>query len=135
MTDILNTIQSYTNRIDSPGNILYGCILILIIVYSAVIPLEYKRFADSTLGRILGILAVATTIHQLGWIYGLLTAMAFLLLLHGGTKVNEEGFNGGGSVTEKKTDRTNRWWVEKVLGEQTTAIETDQIKTSAVGCS
>jgi hypothetical protein len=135
MTDILNTIQSYTNRIDSPGNILYGCILVLIIVYSAVIPLEYKRFADSTLGRILGLAAVYATIHQLGWIYGLLTAMAFLLLLHGGTKVNEEGFNGGGSVTEKKTDGTNRWWVDKVLGEQTTAIATDQVKTSAVGCS
>ena len=70
---------------------------------------------------------------HVGWIHGLLTAVAFLLLLHGGVSVTlNEGFDGGGGVTEKKTIG-NRWWVEKVLGETTSSIATDRVITGAPG--
>jgi hypothetical protein len=117
--------------LDSPSKIVYGCILILLIVYSAVIPLEYKHFADSTTGRILGMAAVYAAVHYLGWTFGLLTAMAFLLLLHGGVSTRE-GFDGGGTVSEKKVIG-NRWWVEKVLGEVPSAVATDRVTTSSPG--
>ena len=111
---------------DSPSKIVFSCILLLVIVYSSVVPLEYKRFADSPLGRIFGIAIVYGVIHQLGWVYGLLTAMAFLLLLHGGVSVRE-----GFEVSKKRT-ANNRWYVEKILGKPE-KIETEQVKTSAPG--
>jgi hypothetical protein len=57
--------------------------------------------------------------------------MAFLLLLHGGVSTRE-GFDGGGTVSEKKVIG-NRWWVEKVLGEVPSAVATDRVTTSAPG--
>ena len=131
MMDIAHILQSYTMLVDSPAKLVYGCILILLIVYSAVIPIEYKHLANSTIGRVLGITAVTVSIHYLGWVYGLLTAMAYLLILHGGVSINE-GFDGGGTVSEKKVIG-NRWWVEKVLGEVPSSIATDRVTTSAPG--
>jgi len=133
MMDIAHILQSYTMLVDSPAKLVYGCILILLIVYSAVIPIEYKHLANSTIGRILGIAAVTVSIHYLGWVYGLLTAMAYLLILHGGVSINE-GFDGGGTVSEKKVIG-NRWWVEKVLGEVPSSIATDKVTTNAPGGS
>jgi len=113
-------------KIDSPGKLLYGFIIILIIVYSSVIPSQYKVFADSILGRVFGIAIIYGVIKGLGWIYGLLTAMAFLLILMG---ARTEGFDGGGSVSQKKIVG-DRWFVEKVLGEDPTSIATDRVTTA-----
>ena len=66
----------------------------------------------------------------MGWMYGLLTALAFLLLINGAPST-EEGFEGGGTVSEKS--RIGRsWFVEKVLGEHTQKIATDRVNTQAV---
>jgi hypothetical protein len=118
-------IQEYITT-TSPLLLIYGAILILIIVYSAEISLEYKRFADSILGRVLGISIVYGTIHNFGWIYGLLVALAFILLLHGGVEVRE-GFYG--QMAKKKTSG-KRWWVESILG-KSDHIDTDQVVTIA----
>ena len=120
------------SHLDSPSRLLYGFILVLAIVYSSVIPSEYRTFADSLLGKLFGIAAVFFVTHSLGWVYGLLTALAFLLLLHGAPrKSGIEGFDGGGSVSEKKTVG-KRWFVERVLNERPVAISTDQVKTQAI---
>ena len=111
----------------SPIKMIYGCILVLIIAYSSIIPLEYKRFADSPLGRIFGIAIVYGVIQHLGLMYGMLTAMAFLLLLHGGIQVNE-GFRN----LEAKETTSNKWYVERILGKPNEVI-TDQVKTNAPG--
>ena len=120
-------IMHFMPTMDSPIKMIYGCILVLIIAYSSIIPLEYKRFADSPLGRIFGIAIVDGVIQQLGWIYGILTAMAFLLLLHGGIQVRE----GFGDMAEKKTT-SNKWYVERILGKPD-MIVTDQVVTNAPG--
>lgn len=86
----LSDIRQYITS-TSPLLLVYGAILVLIIVYSSEIPVHYKQFADSSLGRVIGIAVVYGTIHTLGWVYGLLVALAFLLLLHGGMQV-KEGF-------------------------------------------
>jgi hypothetical protein len=106
--------------------------MILIIIYSSVIPSEYRNFADTILGRLLGVIIVYGVIQTLGWVYGLLTAMAFLILVFGSSRLESvEGFDGGGTINEKKIIG-KRWFVEKVLGENPKKIETDKVQTSAV---
>lgn len=125
----VNDIIKYVTVTESPLTIIYGCILVLLIVYSSEIPNEYKRFVDSLIGRVFGIVAVYGAIHYIGWVYGLLTAMSFLLLLHGGVQMRE-GFIGGMHKTQ--TDK-NRWFVERVLGEHPSKIEIDRVYTGAPG--
>ena len=121
-------------NMDSPIKLIYGFILILIIVYSPLIPTEYRIFADSILGKIFGIAIVYGVVESLGWVYGLLTALAFLLILNGAPRTDTSGleaFDGGGTVTEKKIVG-KRWFVEKVLGEHPKKIATDKVTTSAI---
>jgi hypothetical protein len=68
----------------------------------------------------------------MGWVYGILTALAFLLILNGAPQNMElEGFDGGGTVTEKKIIG-KKWFVEKILGENPKKIATDKVTTTAV---
>ena len=119
------------SQLDSPSKLLYGTLVVLLIVYSSEIPSEYHSFADSLLGRVFGIVIVYGVLETMGWIYGLLTALAFLLLLTGARRTYQEGFDGGGSVSEKKIIG-KRWFVEKVLGEYPSKIATDQVSTAAI---
>ncbi len=130
---MVGSLQVLLMNLDSPAKLLYGFLLILIIVYSPIIPFEYRIFADSLLGRIFGVAIVYGVIESLGWVYGILTALAFLLLLNGAPRdsVSFEGFDGGGTVTEKKIVG-KRWFVEKVLGERPKKIATDKVTTTAV---
>jgi hypothetical protein len=116
----------------SPFPLLYGAIMVLLITYAHVVPMNLRMFADSLLGRLLAIGAIYGVVHGLGWIYGLLTAMAFLLILHGAVRnplSSLEGFDGG--TSEKKVSG-RRWFVEKVLGETPAAISTDRVTTQPV---
>ena len=136
MTGFVNSLQQYIATMDSPAKLLYGFALVVMIVYSSLIPSEYRMFADSILGRIFGIALVYGVVESVGWIYGLLTALAFLLIINGApqppmTYNANEGFDGGGSVSEKKRIG-GTWYVEKVLGENTQKIATDKVVTSAI---
>ena len=131
---MVDSFQILMMNLDSPAKLIYGFIIILIIVFSPEIPSEYRVFADSLLGRVFGIAIVYGVIESLGWVYGLLTALAFLLILNGASRYGVgalEGFDGGGTVTEKKIIG-KRWFVEKVLGENPKKIATDKVTTSAV---
>jgi len=131
----VSSLQLLLNNMDSPTKLVYGFLIILVIVYSAVIPSEYHTFVDSLLGRILGVGLIYGVIETLGWVYGLLTAMAFLVLLNGSPSSwifsSEEGFDGGGNVSEKKLIG-KRWFVEKILGENPLKIATDRVNTLPV---
>jgi hypothetical protein len=128
---MVNSFQQMMGQVDSPSKLLYGTLVVLLISYSSEIPSEYHSFADSLLGRIFGIVVVYGVLETMGWIYGLLTALAFLLLLTGARRTVQEGFDGGGSVSEKKIIG-KRWFVEKILGEYPSKIATDQVTTAAV---
>ena len=130
MHQIVSSLQNMVNSMDSPGRFLYGAIMVVIIVYSSLIPSEYRSFADSILGRVFGIAIVYGVVEGMGWIYGLLTALAFLLIINGAPST-KEGFEGGGTVSEK-TRIGSDWFVEKVLGEHTRKIATDRVNTQAV---
>jgi hypothetical protein len=117
---------------DTPYRLVYGFILIILIVFVEEIPSEYKNLADSLLGRILTVGIAYGVIYFMGWIYGLLTVLAYLMLIHGSRRiVFSEGFEGGGTINEKKIVG-KRWFVEKVLGETPKKIETDKVQTSAI---
>ena len=131
---MISSFQVLLMNLDSPIKLIYGALLILIIVYSPVVPSEYRVFTDSLLGRIFGVAVVYGVVESLGWVYGLLTALAFLLVINGAPQAQsslKEGFDGGGSVSEKRIVG-KRWFVEKVLGEQPKKIATDRVFTTAV---
>ena len=131
---VINSINLFMNNMDSPATLVYGALLIILIVYSSAIPSEYRTFADSLLGRVLGVAIVYGVVETLGWVYGLLTAIAFLLIINGATRIDTsmlEAFDGGGTVSEKKTIG-KKWFVERVLGENPTKIATDRVTTTAV---
>jgi len=105
--------------------LFYGFTLLLLIVYSSSIPSEYRTFLDSLLGRIFSIGIIYGVIQLYGWVYGLLTAFAFLIIISGAPRNNyfsNEGFEGGGTISSKESIG-NRWFVEKVLGELPLKIE------------
>lgn len=131
---MISSFQILLMNMDSPIKLIYGVFLILIIVYSPLIPFEFRVFADSLLGRIFGVAVVYGVIETLGWVYGLLTALAFLLILNGAPRTLSsglEGFEGGGTVTEKKIIG-RKWFVEQVLGEDPKKIATDKVTTTAI---
>jgi len=123
----VNSFQIVLNNLDSPAKLVYGFIIVIIIVYSSAIPSEYRQFADSLLGRVFGIGIIYSVTHFMGWVYGLLTAMAFLLILNGASR--SEGFNG--TITSQKRVG-NQWFVEKLLDEKTKKIETNKVTTQAI---
>lgn len=136
MGGMVFSFQEVLSKLDSPAKLIYGFILLLLIVYSPIVPLDYRLFMDSLLGRVFGIAIVYGVIESLGWVYGLLTALVFLTMLRGISKTNplvvaEEGFDGGGTVSEKRRIG-KRWFVEKVLGENPIKIATDKVQTTAV---
>ena len=131
---VVDSIHMMISRLDSPAMLIYGVLLVLVIVYSPVIPTEARVFADSFLGRVFGVAIIYGITETLGWVYGLLTAIAFLLIINGASRIDTsmlEAFDGGGTVSEKKTIG-KKWFVERVLGENPTKIATDRVTTTAV---
>jgi len=155
---VVDSIHMMISRLDSPAMLIYGFLIVLVIVYSPVIPTEARVFADSFLGRVFGVGIIYGITETLGWVYGLLTALAFLLILNGAPRYGnpmmegfrqekkdaftppysqkdelKEGFTAGGAVTAKNAITHNRrWFVEEVLGECPIAIESDRVTTQAV---
>jgi hypothetical protein len=116
-------------HLDTIPNMMYGFIVILCIVFVDKVPAHIGGYVDTALGRIIGIAAVGLSLHYIGWTYGLLTAVAFLLLVHISTRQRDmDGFQD----LEKRNVVGNRWFVETVLGECPEAIESEKANTSAV---
>ena len=123
-------METLVQSIPPIQNILYGVALGLIIVYVNVIPKDIRILADSVVGRFVAILGLFLTVRYVGWVYGLLYAVAFLLLIHNSPRTGEEGFN---NMMWKDVERPrSRWFVERVFGERPIRIERDTVITEAV---
>jgi hypothetical protein len=95
------------------------------------------RYVDTAIGRILGITVIGLCLHYLGWTYALLTAVAFLLLVHISNRQPVERLPMNTAIDgfedlEKRQILGNRWFVETVLGECPQTIESDNVTTNAV---
>lgn len=126
------------DHLDTIPNMIYGFLVIILIVFVDKIPPHIGRYVDTALGRILGLTAIGLCLHSLGWTYALLTAVAFLLLVHISNRQQEDavllrkiGVDGFEDL-EKRQIQGNRWFVEAVLGECPEVIESDNVTTSAV---
>jgi|LauGreDrversion4_2_1035121.scaffolds.fasta_scaffold04517_4 hypothetical protein len=114
--------------LDAPLQIVYGVVLILLIVYGGEVPDRIRLFADTVLGRILGVAWLFLTVESLGWLFGLFVALAWLSIVYLSPHARGvEGFE----VVEKER-RGRRWFVERVLGEHPVAIATDKVTTLPV---
>jgi hypothetical protein len=134
--------------LDSPPKLLYGLLVILLIVFVDQVPAYIRDVADSFLGRLIGAGAVVAASLQLGWSYGLLTAIAVLLVIHGARRLSAVsdremdtsplmavmGIGGKEGFQSQQVAEAigNRWYVERVLGEQPLGIVTTTTDTMAV---
>jgi hypothetical protein len=131
-------IQASIQSIDEPWKLVVGFILVLIIAYAGKfgdILDNCKLSLRSLSGRLIGVLAVLLLITQVGWVYGLLGAVALLLVMRGYTTDAEQDAD----VTVEqfsdlvvKQKQGDKWFVEKVLDENPEYIETDRVETAAI---
>ena len=123
-------MDSLVQAIPPIQNILYGVALGLIIVYVNIVPNDIRILADSLVGRFVAILGLFLTVRYVGWVYGLLYAVAFLLVIHNSPRTGEEGFN---NMMSKDVERPrSRWFVERVFGEHPVRIERDTVISEPV---
>jgi hypothetical protein len=112
---------------DYPVEILGIILMAVLIVYASRIPTPYRVFMDSMTGRILAIVTIYGTVKFCGWLYGLLVAVAYLVILH--TVANgSEGFTN--QIVKETIGK--RWYVERVLGERPELIDTEKVTTTSV---
>ena len=127
--EIMSPLHTLLENVDSIQNLIYGMLLIVLIVYINLVPDSIRTTVDSAGGRVLGIGGLLLTLRYMGWIYALLYAVAFVLIVHGAPRI-QEGFH---SIQRKDVERPmSRWFVEQVLGEKPKRIETDTVSTEAV---
>jgi hypothetical protein len=125
-----SSIDLLFQNMDPIHNIIYGVLLVILIVYVGEVPMGIRTSLDTMGGRAFGIVLMLGTLRYVGWVYALLVAIAFILLLDNATREVNEGFL---TLEHKKVERPNeRWFVERVLGERTSAIETDNVITYPV---
>jgi len=126
-----SVLSSLSPLLDSRPKIVYGVFILLVIIYSTIIPSRIRSFADTILGRIIGAVWIYSSIYLFGWIHGLLTAIAFLLIIYPSPHSSgSEGFYGGPVVEKERIGK--RWFVERVLGEDPSTINTEKVVTQAV---
>jgi hypothetical protein len=68
---------------------------------------------------------------MMGWTYGLLTALAFLLIVHGSPRLAATSIDNFEDLKRQDAKGT-KWFVERVLGESPEGITTDTAATKAV---
>ena len=124
------TFGALLENMDPVHNIIYGILLVILIVYVGELPMGIRTTLDTMGGRAIAIVAVLGTLRYVGWVYALLLSIAFVLIIDSATREVNEGFL---TLERKKVERpSDRWFVEKVLGERTVAIETDNVITQPV---
>jgi len=118
------------DHLDTIPHMIYGFIVIILIVFVDKVPAHTGRYIDTAIGRILGLAAIGLCLHFVGWTYALLTAVAFLLLVHISNR--QQQVKDGFQDLETRQILGNRWFVETVLGECPQVIESENVTTNAV---
>ena len=118
-------------HMDTVPNMIYGLIAIVAIAFSDKIPPSFSTFADSALGRLIGVGIVVAVTHFLGWSYGLLTAVAFLLILRASPRLSNQNADGFKDMDTREI-QGSRWFVERVLGERPKDLINQDVTTQAI---
>lgn len=122
--------QYFRMRIGSgeyPLEIFGGLLLVILIVYAEQVPINIRTFMDSVTGRLIAIVSILAAVRCCGLIYGILIVLAYLVILH--TISNSEGF-ANTQITKPVIQRNKRWYIEKILGEHPSVIDTVEVFTA-----
>jgi hypothetical protein len=114
---------------DSPLKLIFGLAIIIIAIFPGTLDTKHRKFIASVPGRIISVTLIYYIITKFGWVYGIISAIALLLIING---VNNNSSNEGFTELIKKKANTHRWYIERVLGEKPKAIETEKVETMAV---
>jgi hypothetical protein len=126
-----NPLDIVFQHLDTVPNMIYGTLMIVLITFHGQIGSTLAGYADSALGRVLGIGLVLAVTQMMGWTYGLLTALAFLLIVHGSPRLAATSIDNFEDLKRQDAKGT-KWFVEQVLGESPEGITTDTAATKAV---
>ena len=126
-----NPLDIVLKHLDTVPHMIYGALMIVLITFNGQIGVSTTAFVDSALGRVLGISLVLVVVNQMGWSYGLLTALAFLLIIHASPRLAATGIEQFEDLKRHEA-KGNKWFVEKVLGENPEGITSDDANTKAV---
>lgn len=118
-------------RHSEPINIYVIAILIFTITFVKQVPVDYRRYAESFLGRcvLFGLTIAVGTYYS--WVNGLLMVIITLLLLSLSPR-QREGFQSAFDSNIKIVTGKKHWWVETMFHENPVGIEEDTVKTSAI---
>jgi len=127
-----NPLDIILKHLDSVPNMIFGFVLVVTISFADKTPPSFSQFADTVLGRILALSLIVAVVQFIGWSYGLLTATAYLLIVHSSSRLSSLKSLEGFSDQEFHDAEGSRWFVERVLGERPKEIITDKVNTNAV---
>jgi len=114
-------------NLDSVPHLIYGILMLVLIAFVDQLSPTLSRYADTALGRVVGIAVIFGVLYSLGSVYGLLTATVVLLLIHSSPR-SIDGF----ANLDSREIQGNRWYVERVLGEHPTRIIDERVDTDSV---
>ena len=101
--------------------LLIFLVLTSLIVFSGHVAPAFRQHLDTVYGRLVAVILALLLTDFGGWPMGLLAVMAILILMP--ITVNE------GFIAEnvKKTTDNNRWFIERVMGEKPSEIDSDRV--------
>jgi hypothetical protein len=126
-----NPLDIVLKHLDTVPNMIYGALVIVLITFVGQVSPTVSSYADSALGRVLGVALILAVTQLMGWTYGLLTALAFLLVVHSSPRLAATSFDNFEDLKRNEAKGT-KWFVEKILGENPHGIETDDVTTHPV---
>ena len=121
-------LMELVHKYGSPFELLLFALIIFGIVFVSKLPPKVAKLADTTLGRLVLVGVTFLAVQKYGWAIGLLFALFAGLLIGAGHSKTKEGFNADVRIVpgEKK------WFIERVLGENPTLIEEENVSTQAI---
>ena len=135
---MLDIVRKYTK----PLEFYFGVLLVLGIVYVGQIPPAVQYFANTILGRVGLFILTIIVADMYSWIYALLMALFTVLLIAVAPRTLREAFQGStspaaGQSLPSDTDvklvtQKQKWWVERLLGEDPIGIEQEKVRTSSI---
>jgi hypothetical protein len=122
--NLMELVQKY----GSPFEILLFAMIIFGIVFIPKLPPNITKMADTTLGRLVLVGLTFLVVQKYGWAFGFIFALFVALLIGAGHSKTNEGFNNDVRIVpgEKK------WFIERVLHENPTLIEEENVSTQAI---
>ena len=127
---VRNILVDFSMKHVSNVQVIITILLVLGITFPTSIPIEIRKQASTTVGRLFLFLGLYGILMTDGWFYGIL-AVIFISLVLSTVPGSYEGFQNT-SYSLKLVDEKKRWWVEEILNENPVAIEAEKVKTAAV---